>query len=381
LKKLIIRIVSNESVMAGMKKLKIVFVLLISIFVFSNCADKFDINQFSKYSQEPNITGDTVYVQTGEPWGGFNNPQAIFMGREPFIYVCDTDNDRIVMMNIAGQVNGSISIKHPIAISQDYKFNLIVCAEFDTANVTYSAIYKIDLFSAGHQIANARVTRILPIRVADFNTQRQYTAVTVFYDNSFFVARTGPNNTSVSNPDNSIFKIAPKKLSAGGDILVPSDGDTLTISRVPFIDPLSQGLISANNINSLTAFDKRNFDFIATLAGESSFKVQWFHFYVTGIEEKYISQFDPRIGTEFVKPNKFLNPDGTCLDLSGNIYVADAGKDSVYKFNSSGDELLSFGGSDVVSQPHAVAFFDKTLYVLDTGNNRILRFILSTDIR
>jgi len=48
-------------------------------------------------------------------------------------------------------------------------------------------------------------------------------------------------------------------------------------------------------------------------------------------------------------------------------------------FNSFGDELQSFGGTDVFNEPHSVAFFDKTLYVADTGNNRILRFILSTD--
>lgn len=354
--------------------------LLLSTILFISCTDKFDINQFSKYSQNVNIGGDTVYVQTGQPIGGFNNPQAMFMGREPFLYVCDTDNNRIVMLNTAGEVLGALPIKRPIAISQDYKLNLIICAEFDTANVTYSAIYKIDLFSAGHQIQNARVTRILPIRDADYNSVRKYTAVTVFYDNAFFIARNGPNNTSVSNPDNSLFKIAPIKLAAGGDLLVPSDGDSLTIERVPFIDPLSQGLISANGINCMSAFNKKNVDFIATLSGESSFKAQWFHFYSTGIEEKYISKFDPRDGIPFVKPNRFSNPTGSCIDPSGNIYIADVGKDSVFKFNSFGDELQSFGGSSVFVKPNAVAFFDKILYVLDSGKNQILRFKLSTDL-
>ncbi len=358
------------------------FVLIfLSVIVIESCSDKFDINQFNENSGNINISGDTLYIQTGKPWEGFNNPQAILMGREPFVYVCDTDNDRIVMLNLAGNILGSLSIKKPIAISQDYKLNLIVCAEFDTAGIDYSAVYKINLFSVGNQIENAPVTRILPIRDADFNTQRHFTAVTVFYDNSFYIARTGPNNTSIFNPDNSIFKISPKKLNAGGDILIPADGDTLTIGRVPFIDPLSQGLISANGINSMFAFDKRNTDFIATLSGESSFKAQWFHFFSSGLEEKYISQFDPiRDGVSFVQPNRFTKPTGSCLDQFGNIFIADAGKDSVLKFNSSGDELQSFGGPNIFDSPHAVAFFDKILYVLDTGNNRILRFILSTDL-
>jgi len=46
-----------------------------------------------------------------------------------------------------------------------------------------------------------------------------------------------------------------------------------------------------------------------------------------------------------------------------------------------GDLLIAFGGPEQFDSPHAVAFFDKTLYVADTGNNRILRFILSTEIQ
>ena len=42
--------------------------------------------------------------------------------------------------------------------------------------------------------------------------------------------------------------------------------------------------------------------------------------------------------------------------------------------------MESFGGPEIFSSPHAVAYFDKTIYVADTDNNRILRFILSTDI-
>ena len=60
--------------------------------------------------------------------------------------------------------------------------------------------------------------------------------------------------------------------------------------------------------------------------------------------------------------------------------MADAGKDSVYKFNPRGDLLIGFGGPDLFIKPHSVAFFNNTLYVADTENNRILRFILSTDL-
>ena len=356
------------------KHIKCIFLIIPIVF---GCGDKLDINQFSSNSKNVNTAGDTVYVQLSPSWEGFSNPQAIIVGKEPFIYVCDTDNNRIVMLNTAGTVLGTKSIKQPFAIAQDYRLNLIVCAQFDTliggAVNTFSAVYKIDLFAAQHDLANAPVTRILP-RTADFNyLLRKYTAVAAFYDNSYYVARNGPSNTSVYDPDNSILKFEPKKDFNAGE------GDSL-IGRVPNLDPLSSGLISANGINSMTPFNKKNVDFIATFSGETSFKSQWFHFFVSVVEEKYVSQFFPQDGVSFAQPNKFAHPTGSCIDQYGNIFIADAGRDSIYKFSAFGEELESFGGPSVFKSPYAVAFFDRTLYVADNGNNRILRFILSTDL-
>jgi sugar lactone lactonase YvrE len=93
-----------------------------------------------------------------------------------------------------------------------------------------------------------------------------------------------------------------------------------------------------------------------------------------------VSKFSPQDGISFVIPDRFSKPQGSWVDNSGNIYIADAGKDSVYKFSVFGEELQSFGGPTVFNSPSGVAFFDKTLYVSDTGNNRILRFTLSTDL-
>jgi len=63
----------------------------------------------------------------------------------------------------------------------------------------------------------------------------------------------------------------------------------------------------------------------------------------------------------------------------------DAGRHHLLKFNSSGMEMHSFGelgsGEKQFNRSMGVAYFDKTVYVADTGNNRILRFKLSTDIQ
>jgi len=360
------------------RKITKLFLLYIVISFFTSCTEKLDLTDIDTGNGNINIGGDTVYVQLNPVWEGFNKPQDIMVGREPFIYVADTDNDRIVMMNLNGDILGARSIKRPVALAQDYKLNLIVCAELDTIvggqSQTFSAVYKIDLVSSSHQINSAPIKRLLP-RSSDLNRPLvEYTGTCAFYNNVFYIARKGPNNASFVDPDNSILIFSPKNLLG-----IPSDEDTL-IGRVPNIDPLGQGLVSAYNISSLTSFNDQTINMIVTLTGENSFKSQWLEYVITPIDQRYLSNFSPN-SVSFMIPNKFSRPEGSAVDQSRNIFIADADRDSIYKFNSFGDELQSFGtfGSDSFNEPHGVAFFDKTLYVADTGNNRILRFILSTE--
>ncbi|MDP2362458.1 MAG: hypothetical protein Q8M94_01680, partial [Ignavibacteria bacterium] len=310
----------------------------ISTIFYNGCVDKFELPTLS--GDLGNIAGDTVYVPINPAWEGFNKPQDIFIGNEPFIYVADTDNDQIVMMNLAGKVLGVKSIKKPIAISQDYQLNLIVCAEFDTAGQVYGAVFKIDLVSAGHNIENAPVTRILPRPnvSSDLRTEIKYTGACVLFDNSFYIARNGPKNSSIFDPDNSILIFEKKILSDG------TKKDTL-IGRLPSIEPLGTGLMTANVISSLTSFKRRDNDFIITLTGNTSFKTQWLFYNFASETPGYENKLRPG-NNQFMLPNKFVRPEGSAVDNSGNIFVADAGRDRIYKFNSFGDELESFGGSN-----------------------------------
>jgi len=357
----------------------ILLIVFIGVIIFlSSCADKLDLNQIDLNDDNVNIGGDTVFVLLNPVWEGYNNPRDVMVGREPFIYVADTDNDRVVMLNLDGQILGTRSIKRPVALAQDYRLNLIVVAQFDTSvggsTQTFSAVYKLDLVSVNHQIEIAPITRLLP-RAEDLNRPEvEYTGACVFADNTFYVSRKGPNNSSFIDPDNSILIFNPKKFFSEG-----AKGDTL-IGRVPNIDPIGQGPVSAFDISSLTSFNNQSIDIIITLTGGTSFRANWLRYQITPIDQRYVSNFSPASGLDIMIPGRFEQPEGSALDNSGNIYIADAGKDSVYKFNSFGDELESFGGPDIFNGPYGVAFFDKTLYVTDTGNNRILRFSLSTDL-
>ncbi|MCU0342854.1 MAG: hypothetical protein MUF28_03420 [Ignavibacterium sp.] len=345
------------------------FVSVIILISITSCYDKFDITQFD--TDDPgNIEGDTIYIKLNPDWEGFNHPEDIIIGREPLIYVADTDNDQIVMLNLDGQRLSSKSIKKPVAIAQDYRLNLIVCAQFDTLGQTFSAVYKIDLVASNHDLASAPIKRILP-QIADLNKpERKYTGAAVFYDNSYLIARTGPNNTNLIDPDNSLLRFVTKN-----DGLIDS-----LIGRVPLLSPTSTGIMSVNNLSCVKSFNLRNYDIVNNLIGENSFKTQWLRYIDSQDFTGYENYLDPA-ASDLMTPGFFTTPQGTEIDPSGNIFVADAGRDSVYKFNSFGDLLIGFGGPGVFSDPYAVAYFDKILYVADRGNNRIQRFILSTDVQ
>jgi DNA-binding beta-propeller fold protein YncE len=359
-----------------MRKFVIILFLVSLAALFFSCGDKLDLTEVQNVeAEESGKFGDTVYIPVNPPWEGFNKPKDLIVGKDQFIYVADKGNNRIVMLNLDGELMGETEIQQPIALAQDYRLNLFVCAEFDTTinnqPRTYAAVYKINLFQANHDIDAANMKRILPRTAADLDENLDYTGVGVFYDNRYYIARTGPDNPLI-NPDNSVLHFQQKKTSDG------TRKDTL-IGRVPLLAPEGQGLMSANHISSITTFDRPNYDMIITLLGKNSFKTQVLQYVVNPQFEGYQSKFSTEFA-DILEFNKFGAPEDAVVDFRGNIFVADAEKDSIFKFNSFGDELQSFGGSDVFNGPSAVGHFDRTLYIADTENDRILRFILSTDV-
>lgn len=74
----------------------------------------------------------------------------------------------------------------------------------------------------------------------------------------------------------------------------------------------------------------------------------------------------------------FQNPSGLALDGDGNLYVADAGADQIYKLSRSGRLIARYGrrgaGPGEFRKPHGVALApDGSIYVADTGNARVVK--------
>lgn len=350
--------------------------LLIVFFIaFFSCGEKYPLPPAPKDQSILPGVSDTTYIQQYPNWEvatgyNFDHPTDILVGNEPFIYVADSANNRIVMLDLAGNIIGySQQISGPVTISQDGRLNLII------VNNT-NKIYKIDIFASQHNISAA------PVRLVYEDVDhplRRFSAVAAWHGTEsgstyleqwYYVTVNGPDKR-----DNAIYYFAPKNDSVDallGPINMEPNGTGMFSAATP------SGITITRNFNFATEF----YDFIFIQTGVNFYKVQWITSNIYGFAIKLDPSTSP---TGIFAQDKFDKPEDVVIDEQSNIFVVDASRHRLFKFNSSGVERQSFGefgsGEKQFNRPMGVAYFDKTVYVADTGNNRILRFKLSTDIQ
>lgn len=344
---------------------------LSALLLTAACGDTFDTDELGA-TAPPDTYGDTSYVLQQPIWTGFSAPSDVHLGFEPFIYVAERDGNRITMMDLSGtSIGSSAPVDRPTAISQDHRLDLLVCGEFDTTiggrAATFGAIYRIHMVDAGHNIASARVERVY---FDPLNPDRRFTGIAVMENNTYYVTRTGPNNASLVDPD---------------DAVMLFDTDDTPRPRVewPGLSVDGTGLATITKPTGITTLSRPTNDFIFTQQGEKSlFRTQWITQRTSGDVTQWESFYTPaRDGDlDFLRVSLFDRPEDVTVDEAGNIYVIDAGLDSLFKFNNSGFITQAFGGPEEFLRPEGVAFFDRTLYIADTGNDRILRYVLSTEL-
>lgn len=159
--------------------------------------------------------------------------------------------------------------------------------------------------------------------------------------------------------------------------------NSVTVELYTGFQVSGNGVYSIDKVSSVWCIGGNNYDFSLTRnTTQSGFKAEWFEY------DNSTGAYNPRFlpdGNPDILKVEFGLPEDVTTDPNKNIFIIDAAKDSLYKFNSSGKLLKeSFGGTgsgdNKFSGPKGVAFFNRTIYIADTGNNRIVRFKLSTDL-
>ncbi|HCD52224.1 MAG TPA: hypothetical protein DEQ34_07245 [Balneolaceae bacterium] len=241
----------------------------------------------------------------------------------------------------------------------------------------------------------------------------EVTGVTVLADNSIYVTRRGPftETSNVAAPDNTVLEFQRQRVDG-----VLTD-KMINVRQIRTLNPTIPSLRSGVGISAITSFisppqrdifsDDRSF--IITQAQQNKdipFRVLWINAVETvdGLVFQQNSDLLKQDTTQadgfLYEAYKFENPVDVTFggDDDAFIFVVDAAQHKLYQFQLNGQEgvpppagvedqtkqiVVSFGGfgadSKQFNTPSGVAYFDKVLYVADTGNNRISRFKLTSD--
>ena len=363
-------------------------ILLLILLIFSCSHDKIALPEIPEAEDQFGNVGQQVYVAINPPLDAangfsFNQPSDIYLGADNFLYVCDTGNDRIVMLDVGGDVQGvSQTIPHPESVTQNDSLHLLI------VNKT-NAVFKIDLVAVGHDIGSAPVERVFE---QSSKPNRQFNGISAHAGYEYYVTVLDPDDSSSVTKEFSFVYDFTREHTLKGPL--------------PFF-PNGTGLFSTIYPTSVVSIRERWLDVSAsqevspalffTHIGRTSqleqnnFKVQ----HITTVIQDGSIMLAPNIGLvgeDIYSLDLRSNLEDVALDRSGFVFVVDAGgsgtEPGFYRFSSTGrlqQSVIGLGdGDQQFNNPKGIAVLpfleQQVVFVADTGNNRIVRFRLSTDL-
>lgn len=318
---------------------------------------------------------DTNYVVISPNWTEFNgraldHPNDVYVGYDQLIYICDTNNDRVIKLDIDGTFLAEYPVVHPVAITQDRGLDLlVVCGDYSRPEVVDGVDTVINY---GDSVFRKRYRGDQPFaRVFQapypyyiFNDRPQaaqfwsiaasFYPTKDYYLTDFWFGR--------------LVEFSASDIPVGYHL---SDGVGLGLTRFPV---------------DLTMYQIAGQNYVALAQAAGNIGVQLFSFpnwvglYESGDTLPPLIRFSARSYKDIAVDelsNFYLLLDSTDPLLGTNYYF--------YKFDRRGDVLLAFGelgsGEKQFRSPQGICHFEGILYIADAGNNRIVRMQLTTEAR
>ena len=369
--------------------------------------------------------------------GTFDAPADVYVGYDEFIYVGDRQGLHVIDLSgrpqsFLGEIGWPGGTPQPLrdieAIVQDRRLHTYVAARRDTVvdgrTWDLPVIYRISGLTVGMPVLEDIIWHPFDDKSRSSNQFRNprefgngaysdeetsFTGVAVLADNTLYVTRSGSLNTREQG--------LPTIVAPFNGVLFfnPSGVNTVFVST---LNPTQPSLLSAISPSAIATFigppQRTNMDetqnfFIAQAPPSGNLRYSVLSILV--VETPNGTEFrvdtgrlgattNPDNGDGFLYGDfRFSQPGGLAVapDETGYLFVVDAAKDSLFVFNRNGVEgvapppgtgslrpiMVSFGGEGSGTlnfrDPGGVAYFDRIVYVADTGNNRIARFRLNTD--
>ncbi len=372
--------------------------------------DKTDISFIDVPEYSPR---KVAYVPVQPALQNFVRPVDIIAGFDELIYVVDEATEEIISLDESGRELGRLGLKGVKSVAQNRQLDLLAIGKVEVNRggnlLEFTCIYRIDIHGSGAnfgiQYAEVTDTLIHPFyfksTYSSSDVDVEFNKIAILQDNKFYVTRSGTDNNpqKFGGPDDAILLF-----DSDGTYLTPVSVNTPNgLFRDYFKKPI--GITSFVQPPQISAFGPDHFIF-TSVSENTSIKVQVIDY----IETDFGANYEPRIlfdrdttvsDGNLTTPDKFERPVSLLLTGDGTnfIFVVDQAKDSFYQFTVTGLEgvkpppgaatskyqMASFGGSgeglSQFNQPSAVAYKNNIVWVCDTGNERILRFKLTTDFQ
>jgi len=324
--------------------------------IIAGCVGKTD---FPTNLPDASATGpsDTTYLIVHPIWTAaagieFNQPHGVSFGYDGTIYICDTENDRIVRMSIAGEFIEEYAVEHPVQVTQDRQLNLM-CVDGE------GTVYRRNHFAGGE--FDTAVYRD-SMRVLVEITRRGIDSMLV--DSEWVKFEIVIYDTVTVATATGFTGIVASPLVDRYYYLVDSTRDMITIQDVE-----DHGLAT----DMLRAFNRAP---AYQPGGIMAYPVSETLYHLVFTQWGGGAFDDIRI----VRSDNFAD-----VRLDTNFLIVSAPAHMVYRFSRHGAFLLEFGGAGSepgqLNTPRGIAYGEKTIYIADTGNNRIVRYRLSTDLQ
>lgn len=380
------------------------------LFFLIGCGDFLGKKTRLDFIEVPQYDNTLVaYVPLVPDWTGFTKPTDILIGWDELIYVADSGAGKIICLDQAGRRLGEYFLPGVSSLAQKRNLDLIAVAHAETliANRVYRlpALYILRLASAeGYGLRYATLQKkivhpydYLRSSVFDSDTAVRFGRIALFSDNSYIVARRGPSNdpAQFGGPDNTLLRFDSRDRYEGYIVVETQLGQDPNFFQNPialcsYARPPQRPTVSTRKdfwvgmvTNSLPILVHS----IRPQESEQGISYQPRNDFILGDTSKA----DGFLTT----PYRFRAPMGLTVSEDGQyLFVADPVKDSVFVFTTlQGYEgvrpppaaqstrliKVSFGGPGQLTDPVAVAYLDKTLYICDRAG-RIRRFRLTTDL-
>lgn len=318
---------------------------------------------------------DTSYVVIHPEWTEFgglalNHPNDVYVGYDQLIYICDTNNDRVLKLDIDGTFLAAYPVVHPVAITQDRGLDLlVVCGDYSRTE-TFQG--RDTVMNYGDSVFRKRFRGNQPF-VRVFQAPYPY-----------YVFNSHPQAAQYWSVAASFLPTKDYYLTDFwlGRIIEFSGSDI----PVQYHLELGTGLGETTYPVDLTMYQIAGQNYVALAQAVGNVGVQLFSFpnwvglYEQGDTLPALIRFSARAYKDIAideLSNYYLLLDVPDPLLRANYYF--------YKFDRRGEALLSFGelgsGDKQFRSPQGICYFGGTLYIADTGNNRIVRLHLTTEAR